>query len=103
MKDDLPIQPPTDLAGVAIHLSYLRRDMQTLSGKIDNISTNFVTTNDFKEHLKADEDHENRIRSIETSNNTLAGKMWVVAAIVGVVSTIVSGVTVIIIAHFLDI
>lgn len=79
---DLPVQSPTDLGGVAIHLSYLRRDIYTLSNKIDNISVNFVTINDFREHLKADDDHEQRIRTLEQAMWKYIGTASVISGII---------------------
>ncbi len=85
--NDLPIQPPTDLAGVAIHLSYLRRDMQNLSGKIDGISQTFVTMLDFKEHQKADEDHEERIRVLEKALWKYVGVSSIATGLLSVIGT----------------
>jgi len=82
--------------GVSIHLSYIRRDIdemkqtslksyENINSKLDELKNGYVTVNEFTEHLKADEDHEQRIRVIETFMNTLIGKMVVSGSVGGVV------------------
>lgn len=63
---DTPIVPPTDISGVAIHLSYLRKDISNLSRQVESMGVKFVTATDFAEHIKTDDDHESRIRAMES-------------------------------------
>lgn len=79
MENVPKIPPPIEMApgdSTSTHLSYLRRDVDNLSTKIDRLgeavnlkldilSGKYVTQDDFQEHLKADADHEIRIRVLE--------------------------------------
>ncbi len=82
---------PNNIEGIAIHLSYVRRDMDTMIKKLDGLGSSFVTASDFAEHLKADEDHEKRIRALEeaTSENPLVKR--IVYGAVAIILTTVLG------------
>lgn len=54
----------------------MRRDIGEIKSSLNELKNSYVNRNDFDEHLKADEDHEVRIRAMETFQNTLMGKMW---------------------------
>lgn len=84
MEDNIetPVQAPTNMEGVAIHLSYLRRDMQKITEKIDGISTNFVTLVTFQEHLKDTTDHETRIRDLEKALWKYIGASSIISSII---------------------
>ncbi len=73
-----PVQLPNNIEGVSIHLSYIRKDIDTISKKLDAFSSDFVTNNDFSEHLKADADHELRIRKLENWGSIAIGALAVI-------------------------
>ncbi len=95
-KIELPVNLPNNIEGVNIHLSYIRKDIDSLSKKIDEISSSFVTNQEFQEHLKADEDHEARIRLLQEFQDTLMGKIWGV----GIVASLIMGAATIAINHY---
>lgn len=81
-------QPETTAAapnieGMGIHISYIRRDLESMNKKLDTLINTFVSSAEFADHLKADEDHENRIRILESFASTLTGKMLGAAAVLG--------------------
>lgn len=91
-KIPAPVSTATD--GVAIHLSYIRRDIdeikanQIKSGNevkeaISRLQDAYVTRVDFDEHEKRDEDHEIRIRSIEKNVQRWIGISSVLSSIGG--------------------
>ncbi len=59
--------PPVEHSGdsTAVHLSYIRRDIDTINSKLDALTNQYVTRLDYDEHLKVDADHEDRIRTLE--------------------------------------
>lgn len=65
MTVETPITDPVTPGEVSVHLAYIRRDLAKLNEKMDGISSNFVSTADFKEHLVTDADHEARLRRLE--------------------------------------
>lgn len=94
MIDEAPVQAPTDIAGVGIHLSYLRRDMAKMNATLENITSNYVPITVFLE-TKAEVDHlkiENEKR--KEFQDTLTGKMWgigvMAGGIVGIISTLIA-------------
>lgn len=75
--------PPVDPQGldgtVGVHMGYMRRDIDEIKEilkdtniKIENIGSSFVSHAEFAEHLKADADHETRIRTIEANSDDFA-------------------------------
>jgi hypothetical protein len=91
MTDQEPnITAPTNMGEVNITLSYIRRDITEISKKLDTMASGNVTRVDFEEHLKADADHEARIRNLESFKETLIGKMWGVGILVSAGTTIVT-------------
>lgn len=77
-----PISENND--GISIHLSYLRRDVSDIKITLNKLEGNYVTQNDFKEHLKADDDHEQRIRSLEKALWKYVGFSSAISAILAV-------------------
>ncbi len=69
---------PSNIGEMATHISYMRRDIDEMKGiqrdmntKLDQLGTQYVERTEFLEHLKADADHEARIRAME-NNKTIA-------------------------------
>lgn len=88
MTDDAPVQAPTDIAGVAIHLSYIRRDLQKMGEKMDAITANYVPIS-VHLALKADIDAwrketDSRIETLILFNNAFTAKLWGISAATGV-------------------
>lgn len=90
-----PLQDPTDMQGVAIHLSYLRRDLYKLTQTMENITSNYVPISIFL-------DLKSIVMHLETENekrkeyqDTLTGKMWGV----GIIASVVVGLLSIVINH----
>lgn len=89
MNDEAPVQAPTDMAGVGIHLSYLRRDLAKMSQTLENITSNYVPITTFLElkadveKLKAENDHRKEFQ------DTLTGKMWGIGVMAGIVVGII--------------
>ncbi len=89
---DTSAQIPNTIEGMAIHLSYLRRDstasnvkMDAVIRKLDDLANIYVSNETFRDHLKADEDHENRIRLIEEFRDTLTGKLLSASVFMGLI------------------
>lgn len=95
-EQEPPVQTPTTIEGMSIHLGYIRRDLDSMNKKLDGLSTSFVTTTEFNDHLKGYEDHEKRIRILEGFKDTLLGKLWGVGIMAGGVVAIIS----ILVNHF---
>ncbi len=55
---------------LSVHLWYMRKDIGEIKNTLSTMRDGFVTRTDFEEHLKADEDHEERIRTIEKDKET---------------------------------
>lgn len=100
---DTAIPPPElGLDPIAIHLWYVRRDVadikktqkennEDVKNQFDDLRNGYLTKTDFAEHLKADADHEDRIRVIEKFNDNLLGRMWGIgigATVIGSVLTL---------------
>ena len=92
MMTDKQIPPPIDAGSdpMNIHLSYIRRDIDSINKTLDGLVSGYVSRVDFIDHLKDDADHESRIRSLEEFHNTLLGKMWGIGILVGGLSSIIS-------------
>lgn len=105
---EIPKPPEPILVGdLSVHLSYIRRDIDEIKNnqikandemrnKLDSITNSYVTAHDFGEHLKADEDHELRIRTIEEFKSNLNGRMWAIGAVAGALSGLLG----IVISHY---
>ncbi len=65
---------------MSVHFSYLRRDIDEIKASLKILSVGFVSRTDFEEHLKADEDHESRIRSLEKNMWKWVGASSVISA-----------------------
>lgn len=77
---DTPVTIPDakTMDGVNIHLGFIAKTLERLENtqkatdeKIGAIQSSFVPFNIFSEHLKADEDHETRIRANTTEIETV--------------------------------
>lgn len=84
-----PVPQPTTMGEVNLTLGYIRRDLLTISNKLEGISSNFVTISDFTEHLRADADHEARIRVLEQAMWKYIGWASAVAAAISLVGSYV--------------
>lgn len=78
------LPPPEMSADPSVHLWYMRRDIGEIKNTLSKMENNFVTQNDFKEHLKADDDHEQRIRNIEKAQWKNVGFSSAISAILAV-------------------
>ncbi len=98
--EEVKIPPPIDTGdgNMNIHLSYLRRDFveeklarrkqhEEIMSKLEAIQSQYVSRVDFEEHLKADEDHEIRIRNIEKSIWRWGGMLALGSAILSIVGS----------------
>lgn len=81
--DKIPAPVKSTESATALHLSYIRRDVDQqridnnrafekldrsiseINSKLDTMQLGFVTRSEFADHIKIDDDHENRIRVIE--------------------------------------
>lgn len=81
-KPNLP--PPEISADPSVHLWYLRRDIGEIKVTLNKLENNYVTQKDFEDHLKADEDHEQRIRSLEKALWKYIGFSSAISAVVSV-------------------
>lgn len=82
-------QEPTNMEGVAIHLSYLRRDMKIITDKLDSIVSNYVPTSVFLENKT---DYERRITSLEDQSvrrkefeDSWKGRVWGINTTIGLI------------------
>lgn len=113
MSEDAPVQPPTDMQGVGIHLSYIRRDLSNMSNKLDSIANNHVAMTEyvhFKEYVEANYALKSELKEVKektdflekentdrkTFQDTLSGKMIAWSGISGV---LVAAIT-LIVNHF---
>ncbi len=102
MPEETKTPPPIDQgsSGTAIHLAYIRRDIDDIKSTLTGLKNGYVTRIDFEEHLKADADHEARIRTLETALSDLATIKKLVYGCAGLVLTLVaSGVIYLLIPH----
>lgn len=89
MTEEAPVQAPTDIASVGIHLSYLRRDMAKMNETLQNIVSNYVPVSVYLEH-KADT--EKRLATLEAHADkqtsfidSWAGRVWGINATIGAI------------------
>lgn len=94
MTEDTPVQSPTDIAGVGIHLSYIRRDMQKITATLDQITSNYVP---ITVHLSYKTEMDEKIKHLEKENesrkefqDTLTGKLWGIGIMAGGIVGIIS-------------
>lgn len=87
MTEEAPVQAPTDMAGVGIHLSYLRRDMVEMRKALENITSNYVPINIYLEHKV---ETEKRVSNLESQaikrkefEDSWAGKVWGINVTIG--------------------
>ncbi len=91
-SDRTKIPAPVDTSndGLAIHLSYIRRDIDEIKANqtknsaevrlaFENLSNGYVSRADFNEHMKGDEDHEARIRALERNMWRISGATGIIA------------------------
>ena len=57
---------PSTMEGIAIHLGYMNDHLNSLDKKMDAVAGNTVNRDEWMNHLKRDEDHEARIRFLES-------------------------------------
>ncbi len=80
--DPQPAPTITDIATMAVHLSYLRKDMTELKAEttknfdeikktLSDASKQYVSIESFVEHIKIDEQHENRISQLERNTSDI--------------------------------
>lgn len=94
-SESKPSLPPPELsADPGVHLWYMRRDISEIKTSINELKNSYVTQKDFSEHLKADEDHENRIRTIEQN-------MWKQIGTSSVISALGSAILLSVAQHFI--
>lgn len=89
MTEDTPVQSPTDIAGVGIHLSYLRRDMAKMNATLENITSNYVP---ITVHLEMRAEMEKRLDILEKQaearrhfEDTWSGRVWGINTTIGMV------------------
>lgn len=85
---ETPEAQESSMATMAVHLSYMRKDMESMNRKLDSLANTFVSTDDFQKHIKISDDHETRIRILEEFKDTLTGKLIGAAAVMGIVFTL---------------
>lgn len=88
-KIPAPVTPAVSISDIATHFSYLRRDtdqnkidmktgfdevkksLESVNIKLDHLTDGYVTKMDFIELNKPIEDHEKRIRLLETATTKI--------------------------------
>ena len=83
-------------AVVNVNIEYIKKEVTEIKETLKMQAINYVSHVDFTNHLKADEDHEHRIRVLEVFKETLIGKMWGIGVLVSLVGGIVS----LLVSHF---
>lgn len=88
MSEETPVQAPTDIAGVGIHLSYIRRDMKIMTDKLDVITSNYVPIS-VHLALRAEIDKridilDGKVEALVLFNNAFTAKLWGISAATGV-------------------
>lgn len=95
-KTNTPAPVDTGSDGIAIHLSYIRRDIDEIKNTqtknnteikqaIQTLQNAYVTRVDYNEHLKTDEDHEKRIRILERALWKYIGFSSAISAVISLV------------------
>ncbi len=88
-SSDQPLAIPTTTEGIAIHLGYISRNLAELNKKMDAVQNSTVGRDEWANHLKADEDHEARIRILEQNMWKQIGMASIIASVVAVGITLV--------------
>lgn len=88
--EEAPVQAPTDIAGVGIHLSYIRRDMKNITDKLDAIGSNFVQVGAFIDLKSEVLEHEKKIEVLMKYHDTFTGRLWGICATMTVVISFVT-------------
>jgi len=96
MTDEAPVQAPTNIEGVGIHLSYLRKDMKEMKDTLSNITSNYVPITIFLELKSAVAHLETENEKRKEFQDTLTGKIWGISMIAGLVVSILT----IVVNHF---
>ncbi len=87
-----PVQLPQNIDGVNIHLSYIRRDLESINKKIDTLGVSFVSHEEFityKDTVHSDFvklADKKEVDNVANRLNELEGNQkWIVRTIIGVV------------------
>lgn len=94
MELEAPIQAPTDISGVGIHLSYIRRDIESMGKTLSTITSNFVPISVYLEHKTLVDSRlvelEKIAKNLEEYRDTLVGKIWGIGATLTTVVAIIT-------------
>lgn len=77
-------------AVVGVNIDNIKVNIKEIKDTLKEMSTQYVPRHDYEEHLKADEDHENRIRKVEVEQTALSGRILGIITTVGAVFAIIS-------------
>ncbi len=90
---EIKTPPPVDSAGMNIHMSYVRRDIDEIKVILKDIKNGYVSSGDFAEHVKISggllDDHEKRVRAIEENTSDIKTIKKLVYGVVGLILTTV--------------
>ena len=87
--DPIPEKVPMTIEGIAIHLSYISQNLTKLNENIVLLQGNTVTREEWTQHLARDEDHENRIKVLETTVTKLWAYGTAVIFIIGLLEVLI--------------
>lgn len=90
MENPPPTQEPTTIEGIAIHMSYMRRDLASMNTKLDSLTTTFVSQVEFDDLKKVVEENKGAIKILTEFKDTLTGKMWGIGVMAGTAVSIIS-------------
>lgn len=90
--------PNPDETNIPTHLFYISKSIGEIKEKqdkafeenrknFDDIKNSYVPRMEFEEHMKADEDHEQRIRILEESRWKVAGATGIIASVLSVIGS----------------
>ena len=71
-QQEQQFKTPTTVEEIGVHMFYIRNAVQKVDKKIEDLAKGLVTRDEMTEHLKADADHEARIRVLESQNDSNA-------------------------------
>lgn len=109
MTEEAPVQPPTDMQGVGIHLSYIRRDLLNMTNKLDAIASSYVGMSEhihFKDYVEQNFIQKPEFENVKTTvatlvientdrktfQDTLNGKMIAYSGISGILVAIITAI-----------